>query len=186
MTSGTILVSAITSALVTLAIEWLAKPRLEARKERILALHHARRVFEKNVVTVLGNSAKLSTDAASQLPRDISVELHRTIREEINRSATRVEDTTREMVDNLADYLLTYPTDRTRNLISRYVYIARGIAMSSRTQVEKGEILKEIMGPLYTWLFVRRRPVSRVRAVLEIPKILDKYDGSINATNQVI
>ncbi|MEV6515032.1 hypothetical protein AB0M37_04500 [Micromonospora chalcea] len=36
------LVSALTSAVVTLGVEWLAKPTLEARKERILAKHRAR------------------------------------------------------------------------------------------------------------------------------------------------
>ncbi len=34
---GSLLAAAIVSAAVALGVEWLAKPRLEARKERILA-----------------------------------------------------------------------------------------------------------------------------------------------------
>ncbi len=44
--ANTVLVSALTSGLVALGIEWLAKPRLEAREERLLRLHCARQAFE--------------------------------------------------------------------------------------------------------------------------------------------
>jgi hypothetical protein len=56
---------------VALGIEWLAKPRLEARKERILQLHRVRRTFEADVLAVLANSAKLSEAAAQRLPGDL-------------------------------------------------------------------------------------------------------------------
>jgi len=41
-----VLVSVLTSAFIRLAVEWLAKPRREAPKERLLACT-ARRTFEK-------------------------------------------------------------------------------------------------------------------------------------------
>ncbi len=39
---GSLLAAAIVSAAVALGVEWLAKPRLEARKERILGRYRAR------------------------------------------------------------------------------------------------------------------------------------------------
>jgi hypothetical protein len=37
---GGLLAAALVSATVALGVEWLAKPRLEARKERILRRYH--------------------------------------------------------------------------------------------------------------------------------------------------
>lgn len=181
---GTVLVSAITSAFVALAVEWLAKPRLEARKEGLLALHRARRAFEKNLLIILSNASKLATGAAHGIPRGTEEELRRAIRAEADRAASQIVAATKDMSDNLMDYVPTYATDRIRNLIIRYVFTARVISISTRTQVEKAEILNEITGPINTWLFSRRRYITRARAFAELPKILDKHGGSIE-TNGV-
>jgi hypothetical protein len=177
-----VLVSALTSAFVTLAVEWLAKPRLEARKERLLTLHRGRRTFEKNLLIILGNAAKLATGAAHGIPRGTEEELRRAIRGEADRAAAQIEAATKDMSDNLMDYVLTYATDRIRNLIIRYVFTARVIAISTRTQVEKAEILKEITTPINTWLFAKHRPVARARAFAELPTVLEKHGGTIEVT----
>lgn len=176
--ANTVLISALTSSLVALGIEWFAKPRLEARKERLLRLHHARQTFEANVLTVLANSAKVSAAAGQRLPYDPKKEgTRRAFREEIARAVQQIDHATIEMSDNLAAYGLNYPTARIQNLIVRYVATARGTQLSSRTQVEKAEALTEITAPLHTWLFTRWwRFKSRYRAFMELPKTLAKYE----------
>lgn len=174
---GSLFSTVLTSAFVALAVEWLAKPRLEARKERLLALYRARRAFEKNLLIILGNAAKLATGAANGIPRGTDEELRRAIRAEADRAASQIDAATKDMSDNVMDYVLTYSTDRIRNLIIRYVFTTRGISISSRTRVEKAEMLKEVTAPINTWLFARRRLIARARAFTELPKILDKYSG---------
>jgi hypothetical protein len=175
---GTVLVPAITSAFVMLAYEWLAKPRLEARKERL----RARRDFEKNLHVILGNASKLATGAAHGIPRGTEEELRLAIRAEADCAATQIVAATKDMSDNLMDYVKTYYTDRIRNLIVRYVFTARAISISTRSQVEKAEILKEVTIPINTWLFARWRYITRAQAFEELPKVLDKYSGPIETT----
>jgi hypothetical protein len=174
---NTVLVSALTSAVVALGIEWLAKPRLEARKERLLRLHRARQTFEANVVTVLANSAKVSAASEQPLPDDLSDVVRRAIRDEISRVIQQIDDATREMSDKLVDYEPSYPTPRARSLIVQYVATTRGIQLSDKAPGEKAEILKQITAPLHTWLFTRWwRLRSRYSAFQELPRLLHRYD----------
>ncbi len=129
---NSLVATVLTSAFATLAMEWLAKPRLGARKENILALHRGRRTFHTNL-TILSNSAKLATGAAHEIPRSTKEDLRRSIRAEADRTATRIDSATQDMSDNVMDYVSTYATERIRNLILRYVFTARAIAISTRT-----------------------------------------------------
>ena len=61
----TVLISAITSAGVALSIEWAAKPRLEARKERILEQAKAKRDIEQNLSIIIIIGSSLSGDFSS-------------------------------------------------------------------------------------------------------------------------
>jgi hypothetical protein len=174
--ASTVLVSALTSGVVALGIEWLAKPRLEARKERLLQVHRARQTFQANVVRLLADSVRVSTAAALPLPRDLKAEVRRAARGEVSRAAQRIDDATKEMADKLEDYALSYGTARARDLVVGYVAVARGVQLSDRTQVEKAEILREISAPLNTLLFGGWRFRSRYRALMELPAVLGKYD----------
>jgi hypothetical protein len=60
----TVLIAALTSAAVALAIEWAAKPRLEARKDRILELSKAKRAMELHLSIIVGLSGSLMTDVS--------------------------------------------------------------------------------------------------------------------------
>jgi hypothetical protein len=55
----TVLISALTSAGVALAIEWAAKPRLEARKERILEQAKTKRIIERDLNTIASLATSL-------------------------------------------------------------------------------------------------------------------------------
>jgi hypothetical protein len=184
--AGTVFIAALTSGLVALGIEWLAKPRLEARKERLLHLHRARQTFQANVVRLLADWARVSAAAALPLPRDLKSEVRRAARGEVNRAVQRIDYVTKEMADKLEDYALTYGTASVRDLVLEYVAVARGVQLSDRTQVEKAEILKEISAPLHTVLFGRWRFVSRWRALTDLPKAMAKYDPDFTSAGESV
>jgi hypothetical protein len=91
-----VLVSVLTSAFITSAVEWLAKPQREAPKERLLACA-ARGEPSKKPSYILGNAANLATGATHGIPRGIEEELRRPIRAEADRAATQIQTATEDM-----------------------------------------------------------------------------------------
>lgn len=62
---ATVLIAALTSAAVALAIEWAAKPRLEARKDRILEQSRAKREIELQLQIIVSLSGSLMVNISS-------------------------------------------------------------------------------------------------------------------------
>ena len=89
----------------------MAKPRLDARKERLLSLHRGRRTFQKNLHIILMNAAKLAAGAAHGIPHGTGEELRRAIRAKANRAEDQNEAAAKDRSDNLMDYVLTYTTE---------------------------------------------------------------------------
>lgn len=167
----TVLVSAITSGIITLALEALLKPRLDARREIVGAAHRHRREFSEHLVTIAVACGKWTNYRKPPgLTRDASSRL----REEMNRDANAVDEATRHMSDNAANIALGYATSRIRELVGRYIATARGIELSDRPFQEKAELLGQITGPAHDWLFARRwRVVTVVKAHMELMRLLD-------------
>jgi hypothetical protein len=136
---GMVLVSAITSAFVTLAVEWVAKPRLKARKKGLLAFHRARRAFEKNLHIILSNASKLATGAAHGIPRGTEEELRRAIRVEADRAASQIVAATKDM--SVVLWTTCQLMLRIIFVTSSYGYVftARVISISTRTGQEGGD-----------------------------------------------
>jgi hypothetical protein len=67
-------------------------------------------------------------------------------------------------------------------MISRYAFCVRGVYLSNRTYNDKAQSIEELTLPIYAYLFgSNRHPIRRAKAMLELPKVLDKYaplDGS--------
>src|SRR5262249_35676985 len=88
-----------------------------------------------------------------------------------------------EMVDDLGLYALTYTGVRLRplnisapELISRYAWAVRGVFLSNSVYTTKAEIIHELTEPVRMVLFGGKRHwVRRIKALIELPKILDKY-----------
>ena len=51
----TALISAVTAAVITMVVEYLAKPGLEARKDRILEVHRARRETATQLLNLIAS-----------------------------------------------------------------------------------------------------------------------------------
>ncbi|WP_123798469.1 hypothetical protein [Amycolatopsis keratiniphila] len=66
----TALISALTAAVVTLFIEYLAKPRLEARKDRIIEGARHRRALKAELMSIFATASHLKFEASVQWPRE--------------------------------------------------------------------------------------------------------------------
>ncbi|MGW3959121.1 hypothetical protein ACWED2_04815 [Amycolatopsis sp. NPDC005003] len=170
-TLTTILISALTSGVVALGVEWLFKPRLEARKERLLELHRKRRTFEAQMTTILVNIAKWS---ALELPAGMSETVASRLAEDRAAAVLQIEEIAAAMNLEIFDVVFAYPAQRIRDIIIRYVYAIWLVQQSDRTQDEKWEIFLDLTQAAHTWLFSRYwRAPSRTKAMFHLMKSLD-------------
>lgn len=123
---GGLLAAALVSALVALAVEWVAKPRLGARKEMILGRYRAR----ADVWRALNRL--LFAGKVMQSPRSQPEEAQAAANEVIS-ALQALEEAFREVM----------PFTRGRNidLVALYVGMVRGTMQSDRAWSQKGELL---------------------------------------------
>ncbi|WP_326955124.1 hypothetical protein [Amycolatopsis sp. NBC_01286] len=175
-TLSTILVSALTSGVVALGIEWLFKPRLEARKERLLELHRKRRAFEAQMASVLVNTAKW---AGLGMPDSMSETVAARLADDKETAGRQIEEAAAAMNNELYDVAAAYPTRRIRDIIIRYIFAMWLVQQSDRTQEVKWEIFADLTQAAHTWLFSRAwRVRSRARAMFHLMKALDELSGN--------
>jgi hypothetical protein len=182
-----VLIAALTSAVVALGIEWLAKPRLDARKERILSARRARDAFGSRLLQIEVLAALWKDLPPVPAPAASQAERQR-LRAERDRTMDQVGDITAAMFDELGSYALTHASMPVPGgvgpmpiFIARYVTLARGIAISDRTAVDKLRTLHDMTSPLRICLFGSAwHPVRRIRALATLPSLLDKVDGTVS------
>jgi hypothetical protein len=176
-----VLVSALTSAVVALGVEWLAKPQLEARKERILARYRAMAEVKRLLASIMLDASTLSS---ARMPSGLNEERRRAWRDEYQRISERVVTMTRSLEEALL-LVAPFTRDRIRTVLGHYVGYARGIALSDRTWGDKGEILVECTGPLLDvfgtpsqgWLYKARLLHRAHQLQLAEAKILPQDSG---------
>jgi hypothetical protein len=123
---GSLLAAAIVSAAVALGVEWLAKPRLEARKERILGRYRARDHVWHALHSILLAAATMKNTQA-QL-------------EDIQAAGAGVVPATRALEEAFRE-VMPFTRMRDIGLMASYVGMVRGAMKSNRTWPEKGELL---------------------------------------------
>jgi hypothetical protein len=172
-TLSTVVVAALTSGAVTLGIEWVFKPRLEARKERMLELHRKRRKFELQMVTVMINVAKWSDlDLSSERP------------DTVTRLLIQDRDTAEQQIDatiaamNVEAFEIAAPyLEPIRSLVIRYIFNMRMIHLSDRPQSDKWPLLLELTKNAHVWLFDGTwRIRKRGKAMFRLRRALDDLE----------
>jgi hypothetical protein len=134
----TVLIAALTSAAVALAIEWAAKPRLEARKDRILKQSRAKLEIELQLGMIVSMAASLDTDISTLDSSDRRIML--TALEE---RRTDVISASKAVVRALA--VVALRTDsRTSGVIARTVGMTQGIALSAKLRDQAGKELATV------------------------------------------
>jgi hypothetical protein len=144
----TVLVSALTSAGVALAIEWAAKPRLEARKERILERSQARREIIRQLGTIVSLAASLEADTSS-----LTAAERRIMHEALEERRADVVAASKAAERALAIVVLRMDK-RTRVVMSRAIGMIQGIALSEKLRGQAGQELATVSSialDVYYW-----------------------------------
>jgi len=129
-----VLASALTAVFVTLAVEYLAKPRLEARKERFLQYHKTRRDGRRHLLKVRELSVRLSqyrrlSDATSS-NRDSHREIYARFNSEL---AEAIEGFDQAFTDVSPDV-----PSRFYEATTGYVGLVLGVVRSDQPWARKG------------------------------------------------
>jgi hypothetical protein len=173
----TVLVSALTSAGVTLAIEWMAKPRLEARKERILDRSRARReiIRQLSIMVIKGaslNSADMSTLSAPER-RLMQAKLDE-MRDEVIAAARTIE--------SLFPTVARKTDPQIRDVMTYTIGMAQGIAMSEKLRSQAGAEIVAISSLALDLYYARWWQARKRRKLLEVaaPLLGTKASPSLN------
>ncbi|MET9339257.1 hypothetical protein [Nonomuraea sp. NPDC003804] len=155
-TITTVLTSAVVSAFVALAIEWAAKPRLEARKERILAVQRARFAAIDACREILMRLGGITT----RNPFARSPEREKFIAE-MTRMRSEIVDLSRTLQDHLVVSGI-HQSALGRELYGRLVGRVRGAAISEKTN---DQVVEELTGPVLLLAHLletqRGKPIGR-------------------------
>jgi len=123
---GSLLAAAVVSAAVALGVEWLAKPRLEARKKRILRRWRAKDEVWRTLGPILF-AAAIMKNIRSQ-PGDVQA------------ADAGVLPATADLEEAFREVVL-FSSKRNIDLLASYVGMVRGAWQSDRTYRQKGELL---------------------------------------------
>jgi hypothetical protein len=178
----TILTSAAVSGVVSIIFEWIAKPRMDARKDRIVRIIENRRMFEDNLLRLDVASAMLKQ---LTYPPKADRRAKDALDAERRRFLEQVDVATQSMIDQLGFFALTYASTTVPGLglsipemVAKYVVTVRGVHLSDRSYTRKAEIIQELTVPLRIYLFGSKwHPVRRARAMFQVPDLLGKHSS---------
>ncbi|MFG1849612.1 hypothetical protein [Micromonospora carbonacea] len=164
----TVATAAATAMFVTLAVEYAAKPRLEARKERILDGLRSRNELVSAIANVSVPAGLLTLD----IPKEASADVRQNLLEERRRQYERLRNLVQSMQDNAVRHVKTYPV-RWRGFALRYIACVQGVMLSARTQHRKAELIMELSIQMVTILEGRWwRPMPVVRAAQKLDQVI--------------
>ncbi|MEU1763334.1 hypothetical protein [Micromonospora sp. NPDC005652] len=136
-----------TAVFVTLAVEYLAKPRMEARKERILEDARLRRELVTAIMDLTLSAVILITD----IPADASPEVKRTLRAERARHYDRLRSRIDALHDDAGRYARAYRGVQ-RAAALEYLNCVKGLVLSERTRYRQAEAVHTLAVPVVTIL----------------------------------
>ena len=167
---ASLLDAALVSAAVALGVEWLAKPRLEARKERILRQYHARDEVRRALHDILYSAAKLK----HQTPATCSSS------DQGQQAADAITSATQSLDDVFRTEVMPFAGEQTSDLVAGYIGFVHGVMASTCPEQDRGEqimtgtaVLIDVLGgpfqgPLYPvrWRY-RARRAAELKAFLD-------------------
>ncbi|GAA1290432.1 hypothetical protein Psi02_15390 [Planotetraspora silvatica] len=168
----TVTTSAITALIVALSVEYFAKPRLEARKERILELLRGRRELKAALISMSVATSILTIE----LSLDMKPAAYQALRDEQTRQYQRLWEQIQQMVDNIGRYAGPYVW-KARDLVIQYVLCLYTVMMSTRTRAEKAATIQSLIKPMAAvmdaappWFFWRMP--AQIRAWGEVNRLI--------------
>jgi hypothetical protein len=174
-TLTTILISALTSGVVALGLEWLVKPRLEARKAILLDLHRKRHMFMRNMMVILTEISKWSD---YEDPKGIREPVRQRLNDDRRKALRRVDEAIQAMNDDVTDLALSHPTRHNKNLIAGYIFAVYVLNMSNRNSAEKWRKIQELTELAYNWRSARFWKFrTRMTPMLKLIALLKEYSA---------
>lgn len=150
----------ITAAIVTLVVEYLAKPRLEARKERILQVVRTRHTLG-DVLLEIGLAARTITEeVAADAPPDVVDAFN----SERDRQYQRLRERVLQLFDESGRYIRVY-VGPIRDDLMILVMCLYGIVLSPRPRKRQAEMVIELVDAAMPII----DPVHRSRQLLRLP-----------------
>jgi hypothetical protein len=166
------LVSVGVSVATLLVIGLTVGPRLAARSKRVQAAHDSRDRFNDSVLDILA----LCSNLEAVVSLDMADTLRPRLQSERDRWLGQVDEITAWLVDHWQRVALGYAGAMgIRDLVVRYIAVARGVWLSDRPLDKRVQTLREITEPVQTIFFARRwrvashvpGEVARLRAMLD-------------------
>ncbi len=140
----TVATAAVTAVVVTLLVEYAAKPRLEARKERIVAAVRTRRELVELLVSIGVTAQHLG----HELPAGREPEVVSIVRKQRARNYEQMETAIMRVFDDIGRYAAVYPA-RLQEVLSAYLGCVVGVVISRRSQHAQARIVADF-APLIT------------------------------------
>ncbi|MFE0058755.1 hypothetical protein [Streptomyces sp. NPDC059003] len=167
-------------AATTLFIGLVITPRLEARNKRVRITHEARDEFSRRVLTILSASARLRDTPVPEALVEQRPDLGQKLTADRDRWVDQLDEATRYMIDNMEAFGWSYPTQRGRALVGRFVTYSRAIVLSERTIEAKVDRLISLAGPIQNIFFTRRwRIITIGRSFAEFDRALAALDEDV-------
>ncbi|MEU4775535.1 hypothetical protein [Micromonospora sp. NPDC023644] len=167
-----VVAAALTAVFVTLAIEYFAKPRLEARKERILQYHKARRDGRRHLLKMREVSIRLSHHQrlpnARTSKRDAHRELYARFNAELLEAINGFDQAFTDVAPDVPTRLYAATTG--------YLGLVLGVASSDRPWAWKGAAVGLVtLHMIDVWDTSTRRRIRWRRRIGKLEEVIDLY-----------
>jgi hypothetical protein len=173
---ASILASAAVAVVTTLLVEYLAKPSLEARKDRILERSRDRRKAIKGFSQVHSLSEQLLLHK-QQAPDKIPEDYLRKVTEQFDEKLDAVNDVLK-IPDSVA-----IQWDKASGTMTSFALVAR-IAETTEEAWEEFEYASDVMYSLYRYFKTPRWRLLRRRMIIKDIKSYPPYESSGSIANE--
>jgi hypothetical protein len=154
----TVATAGATALLVTMAVEYLAKPLLEARKERILEALRARR----DLLTLITKMTLAARKYIERLPDSAGSDLQKIWLAERNRHYDLMRQYALQVSDDFDRFAQAYNNRQVNEVLARYTFCVHGIVLSLRPRHRQAELIWRLGEPMAA--VIEMPPLWRVKA----------------------
>ncbi|KAB8181808.1 hypothetical protein FH608_050785 [Nonomuraea phyllanthi] len=161
--------AAVAAIIFNLALDYLAKPRLEARKEEILEAHRLRRELLASAIRITYAAAIVS----AVIPDGADSTVRGNVYVEQDRQHDRLQAEVQQLADDGSRHAGTF-LGSLLNLVVGYVSALQGLLMSARPRTDQAVEIQKLAGAMAIALSSPRRwqigkIVARARALEAMP-----------------
>lgn len=132
-----VLTALVTSSIVALTVEYVAKPRLEVRTHRTVEMVRVRQELVGTLISVTFSAIV----AGEMLPGDLDDENRATFSAEQDRHYLRMQQACRDLFDDAGRYLAVFPGSSAEALIMDGISTLYGVVMSPRPRARQVELV---------------------------------------------